>query len=1019
MKRKKLVIILSVLLIVLIGGAVGGYFYFHRTTEDSSFNLYLTQFEGEEGHYYLRKAPTDLTLEVKVKRDSDAEDCIVIDEYDEVTDTELKSLPNGNYQILPPKEGYLPGGFYTLTLPDNVTFWEDDLKDARKLSFSIEKEEIARYEFTENVTETDTTLRLKDEDTLYLEDTKAKVGDILFGTDENGDYAVHKITKLNDDGTAEVELPALEEVYEDLEAYGEVEWDLEQLVINPEFATEIAENVRNSEFFDRLVLQAYADEVDIPTDIGIEVDPEFNPSDNSLGLTIKITLEPGKNGLFGVKQLDKQKVTLTLNPTLKYKGSYNIKNIKNWDIAATVTTSFHWSIALSLYTDELEDDELADFFASNPKTSALAAQLKATKAINEKLSKLANDVIEGEISIFKWKLPVPNVPGLTISADVKLFASLEVAADLTISQTITTTYTAGLRVVDGEFTPYTNKQNHPSDDLTITLQGKASFKAGIKLVITASLVKEDWASISIDPQFGLYADLYITVPVAGLSDMKNPRTFVSSYFEPGCYFSADFKAKLHLVKAIEFSRPLGEVKFKFTKFVFGSPEIPMRLQQKANLASWQVYSGRNWKGAAVKASAGMLTLPDFELVYYDVTDQSTLVRTVDFKDLKFYLPNGTALSTISKTIPVPPSFSEGENHLTVQYQVNGKVFSTTLPVEVPTSKLTGMVSEYKNGETTPLQWAKVQIFAASDLSKAIRTSYTDAEGRFSLAVQPGNYKIVVSAIKHLPLETWQYVGEDEIKHTEHVLLIEEPEEDTTGTASGTLTNAINGQGISDATIRIREDWNNTEGEYFGDFETVTDYNGDYTIDDVPSGYYTVEASQDGFVAGHSNIIVMDEYVKSDFDFTITPELNEDEIRVVLTWGATPSDLDSHITGKDPDGYTFHVYYSSKDYYYDGETMINLDVDDTSSYGPETITILREINDTYTYYVHDYTNGSYPTSDTLSYSNAVVRVFKGSSMLAEYYVPTGYNGIYWNVFRIDERGRITPVNTITEQPALYE
>ena len=707
MKRKKLVIILSVLLILLIGGAVGGYFYFNRTTEDSAFNPYLSQFEGEEGHYYLQKAPTDLKLEVKVKRESDAKDCIVIDEYDEVTETGLKSLSNGNFEILPPDGGYVPGGFYTLTLPDNVSFWEDELKDARKLSFSIQKEEIARYEFTENVTETDATLRLKDENTLYLEDTKAKVGDILFGTDENGEYTVHKITKLNDDGTAEVELPALEEVYADLEAYGEVEWDLEQLVMNPEFATEIAENVRNSEFFDRLVLQAYADEIDIPTDIGIEVDPEFNPSDNSLSLTIKISLEPGKNGLFGVKQLDKQKITLTLNPTLQYKGSYNIKDIKNWDIAATVTTSFHWSIALSLYTDELEDDDLADFFESNSKTSALAAPLKATKAINEKLTKLANDVIEGEISIFKWKLPVPNVPGLTLSADVKLFASLEVAADLTISQTITTTYTAGLRVVNGEFTPYTNKQNHPSDDLTLTLQGKASFKAGIKLVISASLVKEDWASISIDPQFGLYADLYITVPVAGLSDMKNPRTFVSCYFEPGCYFSADFKAHLHLIKEIEYTKPLGEVKIKFNKFVFGSPEIPIRLQQKTNQASWQVYSGQDWTGSAVKSSGGMLTLPDFELVYYDVTDQTTLVRTVDFNDLSFYLPSGTALSTVSKTIPVPPSFTEGENHLTVQYRVNNKVYSTTLPVEVPTGKLTGMVSEYKDGETTALQWAKV------------------------------------------------------------------------------------------------------------------------------------------------------------------------------------------------------------------------------------------------------------------------------------------------------------------------
>ena len=36
-------------------------------------------------------------------------------------------------------------------------------------------------------------------------------------------------------------------------------------------------------------------------------------------------------------------------------------------------------------------------------------------------------------------------------------------------------------------------------------------------------------------------------------------------------------------------------------------------------------------------------------------------------------------------------------------------------------------------------------------------------------------------------------------------------------------------------------------------------------------------------------------------------------------------------------------------------MANLDVDDISSYGPETITILENIYGTYTYAVHNYSN----------------------------------------------------------------
>ena len=48
-------------------------------------------------------------------------------------------------------------------------------------------------------------------------------------------------------------------------------------------------------------------------------------------------------------------------------------------------------------------------------------------------------------------------------------------------------------------------------------------------------------------------------------------------------------------------------------------------------------------------------------------------------------------------------------------------------------------------------------------------------------------------------------------------------------------------------------------------------------DQVILGYYTVEASQNGFVAGHSNVIVTEKNAKDDFDFTITPELDEGPI----------------------------------------------------------------------------------------------------------------------------------------------
>lgn len=68
-------------------------------------------------------------------------------------------------------------------------------------------------------------------------------------------------------------------------------------------------------------------------------------------------------------------------------------------------------------------------------------------------------------------------------------------------------------------------------------------------------------------------------------------------------------------------------------------------------------------------------------------------------------------------------------------------------------------------------------------------------------------------------------------------------------------------------------------------------------------------------------------------YAISPVMtNLDGMRVVLSWGEKPFDLDSHLIF--PGG---HIYFDSKE-----GTDANLDVDDTDSYGPETVTISKSI-----------------------------------------------------------------------------
>ena len=129
-----------------------------------------------------------------------------------------------------------------------------------------------------------------------------------------------------------------------------------------------------------------------------------------------------------------------------------------------------------------------------------------------------------------------------------------------------------------------------------------------------------------------------------------------------------------------------------------------------------------------------------------------------------------------------------------------------------------------------------------------------------------------------------------------------------------------------------------------------------------------------------------------------PVLTSGETRFVLTWGATPSDLDSHLLTPSGD----HVYYGNTDPFGAGA---NLDIDDTSSYGPETITITDTQSGTYIYYVHKWSS-----SGSLTTSDAEVKVYDSGGLLETISVPSSGTGDYWNVARLGG-STLTVVNTI--------
>lgn len=222
-------------------------------------------------------------------------------------------------------------------------------------------------------------------------------------------------------------------------------------------------------------------------------------------------------------------------------------------------------------------------------------------------------------------------------------------------------------------------------------------------------------------------------------------------------------------------------------------------------------------------------------------------------------------------------------------------------------------------------------------------------------------------------------------------------EPVAGTLHGQVTDAVSGNPIAGAQVCLQ-----------GTNQCATaDDNGNYEIADVPAGDQVLNVTADGYIAVNDQRVTITAGETTTQPVALSPELAEGELRIVLTWGENPSDLDS----------TLWLPGSTKiDYNVKGQTINGtlLDLDDTDGNGPETITIVEQQDGTYTYAVFNYARASYGEETTIPVSSAVVRVYKGDREIYTFMPPTTGDGNWWYVFDLDgATGTITEVNTLSD------
>jgi Mg-chelatase subunit ChlD len=216
---------------------------------------------------------------------------------------------------------------------------------------------------------------------------------------------------------------------------------------------------------------------------------------------------------------------------------------------------------------------------------------------------------------------------------------------------------------------------------------------------------------------------------------------------------------------------------------------------------------------------------------------------------------------------------------------------------------------------------------------------------------------------------------------------------TEGTLQGQVTDAVSGNPIAGAEVCVQ-----------GTSQcAMTDGSGNYVIADVPAGDHLLNVTADGYISVDDQSVTVTAGETTTQPIAMSPELAAGELRIVLTWGENPSDLDSYLWLPN----SAYINYSQPG---DPNTA-NLDLDDTSGNGPETITIAQREDGTYTYAVNNFSGNGFAT---LSTSGAVVRVYQGDREINSFPVPTTGDGLWWHVFDIDgATGTITPVNTLSD------
>lgn len=504
-KSKKKAIILSIIAILIVISGIVSYFLLRNNNKNSDFIIGKTEevteevstlAKGDNGEYFLNKV--NANIKFKVKTEETELKYKIIDEEEKEVETTANKVED--YYEITKTENYENGKTYKIVL-ENAVFTDEKLKDIKTLGFTIVRPnantQVLNNEVKKVNEKTITNIEEKENNFTLTSTKEYQKDDIIYYKNDTDikAFKVDNISKENDNYIINTTTPKLEEIYKELDIYGEFNNNITDFIPNKELEQYVKVSLVKSGILEDLINSlgstVYASSID--EFLNVEIKPQ---SDGSVKATITIKL------IDGIEGMKNHEMTFEMEMLLKLDTHSEI-NFNKQDVGANIDIEVTRGLSISPKEEYWED------FKEQEDNNDIQCLEKA----KELLKALEEDTIEEEQDLGHIKIPTA-VPGLTIDLGVGLVEELKIAFQLNASETTNVNiyfgYKDGINKVNKVGFYYNCDIN--TTDKKFEALGKAKLELGIEPKVEINFIEV--IKIGASVEVGVYAEGQINYSIS-------------------------------------------------------------------------------------------------------------------------------------------------------------------------------------------------------------------------------------------------------------------------------------------------------------------------------------------------------------------------------------------------------------------------------------------------------------------------------------------------------------------------